>query len=108
MTKKNGVRDRVPSLKKHVGDQEVKKTPATNEEWLAAQLHEERQLSLVLREELLRRDQEILQLKAALIGQQKEVVAKSNEALRDTYKLTLGEGIEKDATTGEVFRVSKA
>lgn len=88
----------------------VKKTPATQLEWLAAHLHQAREDVKVLRSNIVGRDKKLLaQEQTILLLRQKVLDYESqdadrqnakadteNAALRDAYKLVLGRELKKE------------
>lgn len=86
------------------------RTPATQADFLAAQLHEARTKLASARAELLdkaklllQKDQLLLQREQRILQLESAIVDEEYKKLRDTHGLALGRTIHRDDATGEVY-----
>lgn len=86
------------------------RTPAGQEDWLAAQLHEARIKATNLRAELIEKTKQLLQRDQLLFVKEQQIhkletvaMEAENKQLREAHGLALGRTIHKDDVTGEIY-----
>jgi hypothetical protein len=130
--KESSVRDRVPALQKkeqtggdgtgtHPEEPKMpeeapteKRIPATEADYLAAQLHEARSKLLELRGEslqksklLAQKDQIIIQREETILALEGKLLDIDQQKLRESHGLEFGRTLKRDDETGDVYWLEK-